>query len=171
MEILIRKAKKGDAKGIAESFNEGIRRGLSAHTGTNAPIGPAEVRDHNKTLAKNKKNEFSFVAIDEKTGKIVGSAVFAAKDRGRIRHRGEIGWGVHPEYRRKSIATRLLRAVLKEAKRRGFKRAGAEAAVENIASVRLAKRCGFKIEGRRKAGLLLDNGKYVDTYIFGKILK
>ena len=52
----------------------------------------------------------------------------------------------------------MLRAVLKEAKMRGFKRVEAEIAIENVASVRLAKRCGFHLEGRRTAGLVLDSG-------------
>ena len=60
---------------------------------------------------------------------------------------------------------------MKEAKRKGFRRIEAEAAVENAGSVKLAKKCGLKIEGRKKAGLLLDDGRYVDTYIFGKILR
>jgi RimJ/RimL family protein N-acetyltransferase len=69
------------------------------------------------------------------------------------------------------IATKLVEATLKEAQRRGFTRAEAEAAVKNTASVKLAVRCGFKIEGKRKNGLLLDDGKYADTYLFGKILR
>ena len=69
------------------------------------------------------------------------------------------------------IGTKLLKAVLLQAKKRGFKKAQAEAAVANIASFKIAKKCGFKVEGRIKKGLLLDNGKYVDSYLFGKVLK
>jgi ribosomal protein S18 acetylase RimI-like enzyme len=53
---------------------------------------------------------------------------------------------VHPDYARKGIGTILLRAVLKEARKRGYKKVQAEAAVMNAATVRLDKRRGFRIE-------------------------
>lgn len=34
----------------------------------------------------------------------------------------------------------------------------------------MALRCGFSIEGTKKKALLTDDGKYIDTYIVGKIL-
>ena len=76
----------------------------------------------------------------------------------------------YPDYARRGIATKLLRATIREAKRKGYKRLEAEAAVENVPSVKSAKKFGFKVEGRRKAGLISDNGRYVDTYIFSKAL-
>jgi ribosomal-protein-alanine N-acetyltransferase len=169
--IIIRKARKGDEKGIAESFNEGFKRGFNNYTGSNKPFDKKKIRKIEKSIREKKKNEFSYVAVDSETRKIVGSSIFFGRGKGRTRHRGEIGWGVHPDYMEKSIATRLVNEILKEAKRKGFKRAEAEAAVVNIGSVKLAKKTGFKIEGRRKAGLLLDNGKYADTWLFGKILR
>lgn len=59
---------------------------------------------------------------------------------------------------------------MNNAKAQGYKRIEAEAALENVSSVRLAKKFRFKVEGKRKAGLLLDDGRYVDTYIFSKML-
>jgi len=53
----------------------------------------------------------------------------------------------------------------------GFKRAEAEIAVPNKASVKIAQKTGFKIEGRKEKSFLLDNGKYVDGYIVGKVLR
>jgi RimJ/RimL family protein N-acetyltransferase len=171
MEIIIRKAKKGDAKEIVANRNESFRRGLEKYTGSQGPFGPEHVRRYDATYVANRKNEFVLVAIDKKSGKIVGNSGFFAKEHGRTRHRGEMGWGVHPDYMGMGIATKLVEATLKEAQRRGFTRAEAEAAVKNTASVKLAVRCGFKIEGKRKNGLLLDDGKYADTYLFGKILR
>jgi RimJ/RimL family protein N-acetyltransferase len=34
----------------------------------------------------------------------------------------------------------------------------------------MALKCGFKIEGIKKKAMLMDDGKYIDTYIVGKIL-
>lgn len=167
--IIIRKAKKGDGKGIAESFNNGLKRGLNKYTGGNMPFDKKKIRKMEKDFSKYNKHKCCYVALDNK--KIIGSCIFSGKDKGRLRHRVELGWGIHPDYIRKGLATRMVKRLIEEARKRGFKKIEAEAACENISSVKLAKKLGFKIEGRKKAGLLLDNGKYVDTYVFGKILR
>jgi RimJ/RimL family protein N-acetyltransferase len=170
MKIIIRKAKKGDGKGIAEMFDIGLKRGFNCYTGNNSFFNNEKIKKLDKSLYENKKFDFSFVAIDSDNEKIIGKCIFWAKEKGRTRHRAEVGWGVHPDYTRKGIATELLKSTLDEAKKRGYKKIQAEAAVKNRASTKLAKKLGFKIEGRRKKGMLLDDGRYVDTYIFGKIL-
>lgn len=169
MKILIRKARKEDIKGMVGFFNEGIRRGFYVYNGTNKIRSAKEIREREKKFLKDRKNKVEFVAVDEDNNIVVGSCGMWA-GTGRTRHRGELGWGVHPDYARKGIATKLVETIIKEAKTRGFKRIEAEAALKNVASVKLAKKFGFKIEGIRKKGLLLDNGKYVDTYLLGKVL-
>lgn len=170
MQIIIRKARKGDGKAATECYNAGVKVGFNKYTGTIGKRTVADIKRWNRGYTENKKWAFSFIALDKSNGKVVGISSFSSRERKRTRHRGEVGWSVHPDYARKGIATKLVMAVLKEAKQKGFKRAEAETAVENISSVRLAKKCGFRIEGRRRAGLLLDDGRYVDTYLFGKLL-
>lgn len=58
---------------------------------------------------------------------------------------------------------------LEFAKKKGFKRAEAEMAIKNKSSWKLAKKCGFKIEGIKKKALLTDDGRYIDTYVVGKV--
>lgn len=168
--VVIRLARKSDAKDVIAYRNEVLKRGFGKYLGSNWILGANDARRYGRGYAAGKRNEFVLVAVDKRKHRVVGNCGFFAKERGRIRHRGNMGWTVNPDYLKRGIATRLVKATLKEAKRRGFTRAEAEAAVKNVASVRLAKKCGFKMEGRRKNGLLLDNGKYVDTYLFGKIL-
>ena len=81
-----------------------------------------------------------------------------------------MGWGVHPEYQGKGIGTKLLKESLKYAKKKGFKRAEAEMAIENKGSWKMALKNGFKIEGKKEKALLTDDGRYIDTYIVGRIL-
>jgi RimJ/RimL family protein N-acetyltransferase len=163
-------ARKGDAKGVVIFWNDALKSGHLKYTGNNRRRGKADIKKFDERYSKRKRGSFSFLAIN-KEGRIIGASSFDSGRHGRTRHRGEVGWSVHQDYLRKGIGTKLLKAMLKEAKKRGFKKVEAEAAVENTASVRLAKKLGFKIEGRKKVGLILDNGKYVDTYIFGKILR
>jgi len=171
MDIIIRKAKKGDGKGWAEMWNEGIKRKFYIYNGGNSLRTRKDIFKSNKKYNNQKGHEFTLFAIDRNNGKIVGSSNCFGKEKGRTRHRVELGWMVHPDYSGKGIATRLVKEVILEAKKRGIKKIGAEAAIENVASVKLAKKCGFKIEGRLKKGILLDSGRYVDTYIFGLTLK
>jgi len=170
MKIIIRKAKEGDAKGVVEVMNYGIRTGFNMYTGTNQERDEKWIEKAEKVYTENKKEQIIFVAADNENNQIVGTCSFSAKDKGRLRHRGDMGWVVHQNYIGKGIGTKLLRATLAEAKKRGFKKAQAEATVANIASFKIAKKCGFKVEGKMKKGLLLDNGKYVDSYLFGKVL-
>ncbi|HLJ60158.1 MAG TPA: GNAT family N-acetyltransferase [bacterium] len=167
--ISIRFARKGDAEGFVVSWNESFRKGHLGYTGTRLR-SRKDIERFRKRYSERKRNEIVFVAVAEKN-RIIGNCGFFARERGRTRHRGELGWMVHHDYVGRGIATKLLGAVLKEAKNRGYKRVEAEIAVENVASIRLATRYGFQLEGRRKAGIVLDTGRYLDTYIFGRILK
>ena len=166
--VYIRQAQNGDGRGIIKCFNEGLRSGTYKYTGSNMYHNRRDIVDIDAMFQKNKKGAFGFVAVDG--NKIVGVCIFLAKDSGRTRHRGEVSWGVHPDYFKHKIGTRLLKAVLTEASKRGFVRVEAESAKNNIPSTKLAKKLGFKLEGIKKRGLLIDNGKYVDTLMFCKIL-
>jgi RimJ/RimL family protein N-acetyltransferase len=169
MAISIRLARKGDAAGFVDAWNESFRKGHLRYTATRQRDRQS-VKRFQERFSKNRRHAFSFVAVT-RTGAIVGNCGLDARESGRTRHRGEVGWVVHHDYVGRGIATRLVRAVLKEAKRRGFKRVEAEVATANRASVRLAQKFGFRLEGRRKAGILLDSGRYLDTYLFGKTLR
>ena len=129
-----------------------------------------DVKMFNKLYSKPRKNEFGFVAIDNKKNTIIGACTFGSSSTGRASHVGEVGCGVHLDYFRIGVATKLLKAILKEAKERGFIKVDAEVARNNIASIKLVKRCGFVLEGTKRRGLLLDSGKYEDMCMFGKIL-
>lgn len=168
--IRIREAEPGDGSGIIEFFNLGLERGLNTFTGLNTPIDPKESAEFDRRFGEKERGTVEFVAIDTRSGKVVGSCTFHGKDSGRTRHRGELGFGLHPDYLRKGIATQLLEATLDEAAKRGFVRAEMDVAARNERSLALAMRCGFSVEGRRKRGMLLDDGEWVDTIILAKII-
>jgi RimJ/RimL family protein N-acetyltransferase len=169
--IIIRAARKGDARGAIECFNAATRSGLNKYTGMNRLVDLKEHARQDKWYATRQRNVIEFVAIDEQNGRIVGTCNFHARPEGRTRHLGVVSWGLHPDYVGRGIATSLLKTVLKEASKRGFVRAEADGiAVQNTKSLSLARRCGFRVEGRRKRGMVLDDGRYVDTVVLGKIL-
>ena len=170
-QIIIRKAKPGDEIGIAKMREIGIKTKNWAYTGSNDFPDKKKLKKWRKGFSDKNAESFSFVAIDKLNNKIVGSIVASFRKGGRLRHRIDLGWGVHPEYQKKGIGTKLLKEILEYAKKREFKRAEAEMAIENKSSWKLALKCGFKIEGKKKKALLTDDGKYVDTYIVGRLFK
>src|SRR3989338_2961585 len=166
-EILVRRGRLGDENGIIEMQKSGLKRKNWIYTGVNQATRTRKIRE--KFRARN-PDSYAFVAIDREKNKLVGSVAFSFRRSGRLRHRIDLGWGVHPDYKGRGIATRLLNEALKFAKSKGFKRAEAEMANKNLNSWKLARKCEFKIEGIKKKALLTDDGKYVDTYIVGKLL-
>ncbi len=167
--INIRRAKLGDEYGLVDLFKEGLKRKNFIYTGTNQ-VAKDRLKQVRKKLTGKHPDHITFLAMDKSKNKIIGSLGFGFRKAGRLRHRVDLGWMVHPDYQGRGIATAMLKKALKFAKEKGFKRAEAEMAIENKASWKLALKCGFKIEGTKKKALLTDDGRCIDTYIVGKLL-
>ena len=114
--------------------------------------------------------QYDIIPVDKLKQKIVAHIGYHFKKSGRDRHVIDLGWIVHPDYEGQGIGSKMLKSILEDAKKRGFKRAEAEMAIKNIGSWKIALKNGFKIEGIKKKALLTDDGEYIDTYIVGKIL-
>ena len=97
--------------------------------------------------------------------------MISTRKTGRIRHRVSLGWGVHPDYQRQGVGTDLVKSALNFSKKKRYKIAIAEVALENVGSIKLSKRLGFKVIGKIKKGLLTDDKRYIDTAIMVKELK
>ncbi len=78
----------------------------------------------------------------------------------------EVGYWVAPWARGRGVATAALIAVRDECQRAGYQRIDWEALSGNEASVRVAARAGFRIEGVRRQGLV-QRGRLVDSVIGG----
>lgn len=166
-KIIIRKAKFGDAKKVAELVELGLRTKNFNYTGTNIPWDENKIKKVDEAY----RNGEGIPILAFYKENLVGSIHCSFKRYGRLRHRGDCGWSVHPNYQGKGIGTMLLNGLINEAKKIGLKRLEAEIAIENEGSWKLAKKCGFEIEGVKKKGLLTDDGRLIDTYIVGKTLE
>lgn len=170
MSISIRKAVPGDGKAIMECMNvscdNNCKECVNRYACNNKffLIANPDLIDKKLSL----KNGATLIALEGK--KVVGVSIYTVHKFSKMQHRGECGWFVIKSHMNKGIATALVENLIKDAKKKKLKRLDAEASVNNAASLRVAEKLGFKIEGRREKGLLLDNGMYEDVYVLGKIL-
>lgn len=98
------------------------------------------------------------VAEDE--GRIVGNAE-VVKLSGRERHVGKLGISVRSGYRRIGIATKLVKSLLREARKQGLKIILLAVFENNLSARTLYRKLGFKEIGRTPRGVCW-KGKYVD---------
>ena len=166
MTYTLRKTKSGDGRALAKFWNEGIRRKFFVYNGSNKRRDERWIKKFDEK--KPSKNNYMIIAQDN-NNEVLGLCVVIGREEGRMKHRVELGWLVHPDHARKGIATRMLKEVIRRIKKDKIKRAEAEIAIKNTASIKLVKKFGFIKESKREKGLTLDNGKYIDTYLYKKI--
>lgn len=84
-------------------------------------------------------------------------------------HVGDVGIMVYPDHQHKGIGTKLLKAGIKLAREKGFKRLEADTLATNRAMRRTAEKAGFQLEGIRKKNLNM-RGKLEDEALYALLL-
>lgn len=100
-----------------------------------------------------------FVALQGK--EVVGWCDISPMRREGFTHCGELGMGVHKDFRRRGIGTELIERTLADAKAKGLERVELEVFASNAPAIRLYEKIGFAVEGVKKKGRKLD-GVYDD---------
>ena len=111
----------------------------------------------------------TFYAVNE-NDQVVGWADIFPEDNPRQSHRGSLGMGIVSDYRGQGIGTRLLEAVLKQAKEFGLEKVELNVYTSNTYAIGLYKKLGFVEEGLIKKYRKLD-GSYFDCMIMAKEVK
>ena len=105
-------------------------------------------------------NSVQFVALAGQ--RVVGWAdIFPAWPHA-IAHRGSLGMGVLPDYRRQGIGRRLLAACIAKAWTTGITRIELESRADNTAALRLYEQLGFAHEAMKRRAMRFD-GVYYDA--------
>ncbi|MBN6055577.1 GNAT family N-acetyltransferase [Nonomuraea sp. RK-328] len=81
----------------------------------------------------------------------------------------EIGYLVAPWARGKGVATAAVRAVTQWLFDQGVHRVELQAGAENVASLRVALKAGFREEGRRRDARETRDGRLTDHVLFGRL--
>jgi RimJ/RimL family protein N-acetyltransferase len=79
-------------------------------------------------------------------------------------HRGVLGMGVVPSWRRRGVGSRLIEAALRLARERCFVRIELEVYADNHPAIALYKKFGFAPEGVRRDAIAID-GRYCDAIL------
>jgi RimJ/RimL family protein N-acetyltransferase len=98
---------------------------------------------------------------------LVGSLVFSAGRRPRVRHSGELSMSVRQPYWGQGIGSSLLATLIDWARDSGtVKKINLRVRTDNTRAVALYQRFGFRIEGTLRREIFLD-GTYWDLYWMG----
>ncbi|RQN38814.1 GNAT family N-acetyltransferase [Paraburkholderia tropica] len=90
---------------------------------------------------------------------------------GRMRraHVAEIGVGVHGDWQRRGVGSRLMAEMLDLADNwLGLRRLELKVFVDNEGAIALYRKFGFEIEGRLRGNMLRD-GAYIDSFLMGRL--
>ena len=169
MDIEYRAATLSDAESILEINKVGIKTNQFKYNLTSS-ISDDFLVNLKKRFTEKDKSVHYYVAYDKDSANVVGLCVFYVNGQ-KYSHRAEIGWSVHNNFTGNGIATNLTSFVLNQLKELGIKRVEAEIAEPNIASLRIAEKLGFKIEGEKEFGMIGDDGEKINTIIVGKLLE
>lgn len=154
MEIAVRPLAKVDWEAVSIIYKEGIATGIATFE-TEVPSWKEwneKYTDHCRIVA-------------ELDNDVVGFAVLSLISKRKV-YKGvaEVSVYVSERHRGKRIGETLLNHLIRESERHGFWTLQASIFSENISSIHLHEKCGFRIVGiREKIGML--HGKWHDNFL------
>lgn len=106
-----------------------------------------------------------------KDERIVGHLSIRPREEDRLEHIGNLGYLVHPEYRRLGIGTLLIKKSIELAPDKGFEILVAEVSHDNEASISILKKFGFEKFGKLETALKVEENDYRDIIMFSKYIR
>lgn len=168
MNVATRPALPGDAAAIAEIYNQGIRARIATFE-----TEERTAEERARWLASHDSQHPVLVATDRDTegaGRVIG---WAATDwyRPRACYNGvaEFSIYIHQDARGTGAGTVLLRALIAAAEGAGLWKLLSRIFPENVASLALCAKCGFRQVGRYERHAQLD-GVWRDVIIVERLI-
>lgn len=125
-----------------------------------------DVAKHITTEPEENFKEIDYLILKENTA--IGSV--HVHTISYLDHKAEVGYGIEKGEEGKGFVSEALHLVLSELKRLGFNKAVINCDKENTRSIRVAERNGFSHEGLLLQDCI-ENGRFRDSMIFGKLLR
>ncbi|MGG3572609.1 GNAT family N-acetyltransferase [Bacillus gobiensis] len=162
----IRPVQPEDAKAFAELLFEIDQSGFMLFE-PNERAADAEREKRRIDAFVNDKHSALFVA--EENGQLGGYMMALGGKANRNKHSAYLVLGVHEQFQRQGIASRLFNETFQWAKNNGITRLELTVIKNNEKALRLYKKVGFKIEGEKINSLFID-GKPVNEYYMYKLI-
>ena len=164
-KVIVRKAKKSDAKELVEYLN--IIGGESDYLTFGAGEFGKSVEQEEAFIENVLKEENAVALIAEFNGKIVGNLNFSGGPRQRTAHVGEFGISVLKEYWGNGIGEYLIKYLIDWSKTSSIiRKINLRVRTDNKRGIKLYKKLGFSEEGIIKRDFLID-GEFYDSLIMG----
>ncbi len=166
--FIVRPAVPGDAFNLAKYLTEILsdRRASIADLDEMKLDGLAQ----HEYLARIENNPLATAIIAECNSDIIGFLTCEAGKRRKIRHTAEIGMSVRSDWRRKGVATAMVRKAEQWAVATGtIKKFTLNVFEENIAAIKLYTDLGFELEGELKNQIRIGD-RYQALRLMGKFI-
>ncbi|KGK90107.1 GNAT family protein [Clostridium sp. HMP27] len=167
-EIIIRKAKKSDAKALIEYLN--VIGGESDYLTLGAGQFGRSVEQEEEFIVNALNKENALFIIAEVSGKVVGNLNFSGGIRQRTAHVGEFGVSILKKYWGNGIGEELVKYLINWSKNSGMiRKINLRVRTDNTRGISLYKKLGFLEEGIIKRDFLI-NGKFYDSLLMGLLI-
>ncbi len=135
------------------------------HTADHWAAYPLEKEIEVLELFSKAENKFMISAFAQ-DGRIVGGIGCMGVERSRfLTHNARIGMGIRTAYQNRGLGTLLLRTVMFEAPKLGFKRLELTVRAFNEPGIKLYEKLGFRRVGRL-SGVAFIDGEYCDEFLY-----
>ncbi|HFZ4263313.1 TPA: N-acetyltransferase family protein [Streptococcus pneumoniae] len=156
-ELLIREAEPKDAAELVAFLNR-----VSLETDFTSLDGDG-------ILLTSSDNQITLLAF--LNGKIAGIVNITADQRKRVRHIGDLFIVIGKRYWNNGLGSLLLEEAIEWAQASGIlRRLQLTVQTRNQAAVHLYQKHGFVIEGSQERGAYIEEGKFIDVYLMGKLI-
>lgn len=168
--ILIRTISAGDA----HSFIEHARKlfETSDQVLTTSDEFNISLEDETDWILRNEQDPDSLFLLASFEDQIIGNVTVERRNKQKCRHTADLGIGVHLDWRRKGVGSRLLQCVIDWAETKsGLKKINLSVFSTNLGAYDLYTRFGFIEEGRRCKQFRQPSGEFVDEVLMSYFIK
>ena len=168
-ELLIREAEAEDAAELVTFLNcVSLETDFTSLDGEGILLTDTEME---LFLDKQTHSENQITLLALLNDEIAGIVNITADQRKRVRHIGDLFIVIGQKYWNNGLGSLLLEEVVEWAQASGvLRRLQLTVQTRNQAAVHLYQKYGSVIEGRQERGAYIEEGKFIDVYLMGKLI-
>ncbi|HET1270629.1 TPA: GNAT family N-acetyltransferase [Streptococcus pneumoniae] len=168
-ELLIREAEPKDAAELVAFLNRvSLETDFTSLDGDGILLTSEEMEIF---LNKQASSDNQITLLAFLNGKIAGIVNITADQRKRVRHIGDLFIVIGKRYWNNGLGSLLLEEAIEWAQASGIlRRLQLTVQTRNQAAVHLYQKHGFVIEGSQERRAYIEEGKFIDVYLMGKLI-